>query len=261
MPSFHSEALVLRTSDLGESDRIVRLLTADAARLSALAKGARRSQRRFPGTLDLFHHVSVHLERSRRSSLMRLEQARLIDPFLKLRARASRFALACYLLELVDRLAPEGEGQEEARRLFGFALGVLRVLEASRPDARLRTLLELRTLAALGLKPELSRCVRCGRGPGAGAQVAFHVPEGGPVCPACRGQDEGLVLIHLGTLRSLEQGLRLPLERIDRVSLGPSALAEARQLAARFQRFHLGFALRSEPFLDRTLSPAVRSLS
>jgi DNA repair protein RecO (recombination protein O) len=158
-----TEALVLRAVDFGESDRIVHLLVPDAGRLTAIAKGARRSVRRFPGTLDLFNHLRVQVERRRSSGLARLEQATLIEPFTPLRRSPARFALGCYLLELLDRLAPEGAARADGRRLFSFALAALRTVATPRRiDSRLRTLLELRALDALGLRPELNRCVRSG---------------------------------------------------------------------------------------------------
>jgi DNA repair protein RecO len=121
------------------------------------------------------------------------------------------------------------------------------------PDLRLRTLIELRALDALGLRPEFSNCVRCGspltgRGP-----VGFHVADGGVVCDRCCAQLDGILRVQLGTVRALERGLRLDLERLDRLAMGGVLLAEARQLLDRFQRFHLGVELRSGPFLDRVL--------
>jgi DNA repair protein RecO (recombination protein O) len=251
--SLQTQALVLRTVDFGESDRIVHILTPETARVTAIAKGAKRSRRRFSGTLDLFNHLAVHIERRRPAAMARLEHTRLLDAFPALRAAPVRFALACYLAELIDRLAPEGVTGAESRRLFAAALAALRAVAVRTPDERLRALLELRLLDALGLRPELSLCVRCGRTLDAGPRVAFHVGEGGPLCPGCTGPGDGIVEVHLGTLRALDQGLRLPLDRLDRLSLGADALAEASALLARFRRFHAGVELRSERFLDQAM--------
>jgi DNA repair protein RecO (recombination protein O) len=260
VPSLRTEAIVLRVRDFGESDRVVQLLTPALGRVAAIAKGARRSRRRFPGTLDLFCHLRCDLDRRGPDRLARLDQAALLDAFPGLREQAARFGMACYLVELLGRLAPEGAAPPDAARLFRFALGALRALEAARPDARLRVLIELRALDALGLRPELRACVRCGREvqPQAAdsGSVAFLVGEGGPVCPACaRGRDAPLP-VHLGTLRALEGALGLDLARLSRLALGPAALAEARRLLAHLHRFHLGLELRSERFLDGILGPA-----
>jgi DNA repair protein RecO (recombination protein O) len=269
VPVLDVRALVLRVVDFGESDRIAHLLTPATSRLTVIAKGAKRSRRRFPGTLDLFNLLEVRIDRRRPHAIARLDQARLVDALPALRTQVRRFALACYVAELVDRLAPEGAGGRDARALFDVVLGALRAVAARDPDERLRTLLELRVLAALGLRPELRQCVRCGRGleraDEAGGRAAapalpFAVAEGGPLCPRCVSGSEVAVAVHLGTLRALEQGLVLPVERLDRLALAPSASAEARALLGRFLRFHVGLELRSEPFLDAVLArPASRA--
>jgi DNA repair protein RecO (recombination protein O) len=249
-----TDALILRSVDFGESDRILHLLTPDSGRLTAIAKGARRSVRRFGGTLDLFNHLRVRVDFGRRTTMARLDQARLVQSFDPLRIDPKRFALGCYLLELFDRLAPEGGNRSDTRRLFDFALDALRTIAVWEPSPRLRTLLELRALDALGLRPELRDCVRCGASAGLHAEVDFHVADGGAVCGACAPRMEGLLRVHLGTLRALEQGLRLDFRRLDRLGMGGRSLEEAQQLMSRFQRFHVGVELRSERFLDRILA-------
>ncbi|MGE4651991.1 MAG: DNA repair protein RecO [Myxococcota bacterium] len=251
MATLRSEALILRSVDFGESDRILHLLVPDQGRLTVIAKGARRSLKRFSGTLDLFNHLSVQVEGRRRNSMARLEQARLLRGFAPLRVDPMRFALGCYLLELLDRLTPEGGVRSDMQQLFAFALDALRWVAARAPDLTQRTILELRALDALGLCPELRDCVRCKREVGGEGEVAFHIAEGGPLCGTCSVPQEGLLGVHIGTLRTLQQGLRLDLDVIDRLGMGPGALAEARRLVTRLQHFHVGMTLQSERFLDR----------
>jgi DNA repair protein RecO (recombination protein O) len=248
--TLHTEALVLRVVEFGESDLILHLLTPETARLTAIAKHARRSRKRFAGTLDFFNHLQIAVVRRGPGSMARLEQATLLGALDEIRRDPARFALGCYLLELLDRLAPEGAARNDAQRLFGYALSALRAIEARRPDARLRALLELRALDALGLRPELDVCVRCGGGLGGRDLVPFHVGEGGPLCTRCGDAGVGTLSLHLGTLRALATGLRFDLDRLDRLALSPLALAEARGLLSRFARFHLGLELQSERFLN-----------
>jgi DNA repair protein RecO (recombination protein O) len=255
------EALVLRAVDFGESDRIVHLLTPERGRVAAIAKGARRSVKRFPGTLDVFNQLRIHAERRRKLSMIRLDQAVLLRPFLGLRVHPSRYALGSYLLELLDRLAPEAGPPRDMARLFDFALAALGWLEAAVPDPATRVWIELRALDALGLRPELRHCVRCGRGAttsGGRDGVAFHVGEGGVVCGVCAQSLDGALRLHVGTLRTLERGLDFDLAHLGRVALRGAALAEAETLARRFLRFHVGLELRSERFVDEILGHAAR---
>jgi len=257
MVALNCEALLLRSVDFGESDRIVHLLTSNAGRLTAIAKGARRSNRRFPGTLDVFNHLAINGRSKPRASMAFLEQARLLNPFLGLRSDSSRYALASFLTEMLDRLSPEGITGSEAEQLFKYAIESLGLLESVRPTATLRLLLELRGFDALGLRPELGRCVRCGRVPketvALDHRVNFHVPDGGIVCSACALRLDGLVPIEFGTLRILERGLASSTESLGDISLDGNALTEAARLVFRFQRFHVGIELRSERFLEQAL--------
>ena len=253
MTTIHTQALVLHSTDFGESDRILHLLTPETGRLTVIAKGSRRSVKRFGGNLDFFNQLRVQIERRRPSSMARLELARLERTFHGLREHPGRFALACYLLELLDRLAPEGGAAAEHEQLFRFGLGALAWIDGETPDARMRVLLELRTLDAVGLRPELALCVRCGAalGSGDGPAVAFRIADGGPLCARCRSpEDEGRP-VHLGTLRALHSSLGFELDRLGRIALPAAALAEAQALLRRFLRFHVGLELRSEAFLDQ----------
>jgi DNA repair protein RecO len=164
------------------------------------------------------------------------------------------WSVSSYLLEILDRLAPEGGSPADMERLFVLGRSVLGVVEAARPDAGLRALLELRTLAALGLCPELVHCVRCRGVLEDDGLVAFHVADGGPLCARCGVGGEGVVEVHRGTLRTLEQGLRFEVDRLSRLTLSHNGLAEARLLIQRFRRFHAGVELRSERFVEGMLA-------
>jgi DNA repair protein RecO (recombination protein O) len=253
--ALRTEAIVLRVTDFGESDRIVYLLTQDNGRISAIAKGARRSRRRFLGTLDLFHHVRVRLEPARRGGLARLEAAALVYHFPSLREDLRRFALGCFVLELLGRLAPEAAGGRDGAALFRFAREGLAEIDERTPDRHTRVLLTLRALDAAGLRPELRCCVRCGVEVAVGGRVGFHIGDGGPVCMGCDRGDPVLG-VALGTLRALERGLALPAGQLDRLRFSASALLESEAILSRFQRYHLGLELQSEAFLERVLGGA-----
>lgn len=258
MSAHKTEAILLRCVDVGETDRIVHLLTPDYGRVTAMAKSARKSVKRFPGTLDLMNHLDVELQlRPRR--MTHIGRATLISPFLELRCDPARFALGCYLVELLGRLAPEGSAAGDARALFDFTLGALRDIEAVDPDPKLRLFLKLESLSALGLRPELRHCVRCARELRGGAAFAFHLGDGGVRCGHCAGDVGSSLPVHLGTLRALEQGLRFGILKLDRLAMGAREMQEAEELIGRFHRFHVGLELRSEAFLHEAFAKPGRS--
>jgi len=249
-----THALVLRCVDYGEADRIVHLLTPDAGRVTAIAKSARKSVKRFPGSLDVFNELDLELRRRRPQGMAYLEQAKLVDPHLGLRTSPRRYALACFVLELLDRLTPEGGASSEMETIFVRAREVLAEIEQGEPDLALRLLLELRLLDALGLRPQLEACVRCGRALDDTGSVGFHVADGGAICGACGLGSDGILGVHLGTLRALGRGLAASPGQVGRIGFGREALREAAQLVFRFHRFHVGLEIRRERFLAEIYS-------
>jgi DNA repair protein RecO (recombination protein O) len=244
-----TRGLVLRTFDQGESDRLVHLYTEALGRVSVIAKGARRSRRRFPGLLELFNLLDARIVEPPRAQLARLEGASLARAFEGLSADLGRYAIACQLLELLDRLTGEREPNPQ---LFQFAVGVLGVLDGERPDPLLALLVLTKTLARLGYRPELVHCASCGVAlEEAEGSPAFVPRHGGAVCEGCSEPHEPPVPGSL--LRALEAGLRRPLRERAELGLGAGALRTARTLMDRFFQFHVGLELRTAPFLRAVL--------
>jgi DNA repair protein RecO (recombination protein O) len=253
MQTHKTEAILLRFVDIGETDRIVHLLTSDHGRVTAIAKSARKSIKRFPGTLDLMNHLDVDLQpRPRRMTY--ISRAKLISPFLAVRSDPARFALGCYLVELLGRLAPEGGAGGDAQRLFEFSLAAMHSIEDADPSPKMRLFLKLESLCALGLRPELRHCVRCATELSGGGAFSFHLGDGGAHCDRCREGPGNFLPVHLGTLRALEQGLRIGIRKLDRLVMGTREMQEAEQLIGRFHRFHVGIELHSETFLRDAFS-------
>jgi DNA repair protein RecO (recombination protein O) len=247
MAEFQTPALVLRTFDQGESDRLVHLYSLELGRVSVIAKGARRSRRRFPGTLEILNVVQARIAESRRSSWLRLDGARLEQSFDGLVSPLGRYASACVVLELLDRFTGEREPHPQ---LYRFAVGALEVVRAERPDRLLALLLWLKTLAWLGYAPQLARCGVCSRELARGGEVGFDPRHGGAVCRSCAQLETNVAP---RVLLGLAAGIRRPLA--ERASLGLSErdVQRAEGLVAYFFRFHLGTDLRCLAFLQHVL--------
>lgn len=116
MPEYATEALILRTYKLGESDRIVVFLTRDRGKKRGVAKNARQSRRRFGGGLEpmTFGRVS-YVEREHRDLVL----VNYVEPTRSPLSAASSDALGYvgYFAELLDECAPEADPNEGLFRL------------------------------------------------------------------------------------------------------------------------------------------------
>jgi DNA repair protein RecO (recombination protein O) len=248
MPEYRTPALILRTFDHGESDRLVHLYTEELGRVSAIAKGAKRSRRRFPGALEILTVVQARLVDRPRSGLARLEGVNLIRSFEPLVSRRGRYAIACELLEILDRFTGEREASPE---LFRFSTGVLEVVASEAPDRLLGLLVLVKTLARLGYRPRLTGCTVCGRSLEGLQRAGFAPRHGGAICVGCGSPEDPTVPVRV--LMALESGLRLPLRDRARLGLGRGDVVLAEALLDRFFWFHLGAQLRTCAFLRQML--------
>ena len=184
-----TESIVLHAFDYLESSRIVRLLTRDAGLRSALAKGARKSRRRFGSGLDLFAQGTafLHTRPGRElDTLSGFEDARARTA---LGEELERFTGAEAIAEIA--LAFGREGADSA--LFDAVVHALDALTTRRgPQAREATLAGAwQIIGALGFGPALDECAECDA-PLASEEIAlFSHAAGGVVCGRCAALTAG----------------------------------------------------------------------
>lgn len=153
------DGVVVGAVDLGESDRILRLLTAEEGRISVLARKARGSQRRFAGMSDLGTRLRVSRGHIRGTLSPIIDAERLGGPN-RARTELERLGALAYGCEVCAALAPEGH---ESTKLYGLLCAWLDLLEGDRtPGTASRVALEAKALTFAGLLPSLVRCVSCG---------------------------------------------------------------------------------------------------
>jgi len=184
-----TEALVLRRTPFAEADLIVTLFTRDFGKVSALARGGRKSQHRFAGGLEAFHDLSVQLKPTRSDDLMLLADANLSRARHKLTQSLLAMQTAGKALNWLRRTFPPKIVDNQAWRLIAQCLDTLDAApptESSRADTVLAEF-GLRLLNVLGWSLEFTKCVRCDK-PCPDASPAYVSPrDGGVVCRACGG--------------------------------------------------------------------------
>src|SRR5688500_1933933 len=82
MPVRESEAIILRSFPLGESDRVVSFLSRAHGRMRGVAGGARKPKSRFGSTLEPLSYIRVWFYERETRDLVRISQTELIESFL-----------------------------------------------------------------------------------------------------------------------------------------------------------------------------------
>ncbi len=180
MPSYQTNAIVIGRTNFGEADRIIRVITPDHGKLSAIAKGVRRIKSRSGGHLELLSDVALTLTKGRNLDVV--TSARLAWYPHSLAGNYERLGLAFMTAGMVDRLVEENQPQTD---IYNLTAEMLHLLEAGRGGKLPELWFKLRLLQLLGYRPELGACLACGQS-SATASYSFSPERGGIVCETCR---------------------------------------------------------------------------
>lgn len=163
MPVHKSEALILRTYKLGETDRIVVFLTRDRGKKRGVAKGARRPRSRFMGALEPLTRGEVQYYEREQRDLVRINYVEPLRFPMSAAGAAGERDLALghvgYFAELIDEWAPESHADE---RLYRLGSSIADAVAAGAPVERLARYFEYWILRLQGVYPMLNACPGCG---------------------------------------------------------------------------------------------------
>ncbi len=247
--NFRTHAIILSRRDFGEADRLLTLLTPTRGKISAIAKGARKSSAKISGHVELFARSDCLIHMGRGIPI--LTQAELQEPYLGIRDDLQRGAYANYAAELLDRFTADEE--EDAGGLFALLDVTLGRIAAS-ADPRLATrFYELRLLDLVGFRPELSACV-ASRAPLLPEAQFFSSEEGGVVSrEAAPRVTSHLLPIELDTLKLLRHLQRHAddYRQVESLRLRPDEHQRAERLMLGYIAYLLERRLASVAFLEQ----------
>jgi DNA repair protein RecO (recombination protein O) len=242
-----TEAIVLRVIDYGESDRIVTFCTADFGKIRGIAKGARRSRKRFVNALEPFSCSRVHFSRRGPDSLALIEGCDILSHFPGIRADLEKTLAASYLIDLTDQFTPEDKKSETS---FYLLYNFLQLLEETAMTEALLRFFEMRLLRISGYDPVLNHCLCCKTPIGKQAAYRFDAAKGGLTCNVCEPESPDAIPVSLGTIRTLLLGREMEIDRLGRLLLSGRSADESRRLLAYFIRHILGRELKSVHVLN-----------
>jgi DNA repair protein RecO (recombination protein O) len=174
------EAIVLRSIRYGEADRILHLYTPQHGRLSAIAKGARRSRSRFGARLEPFFRVRAVVHEGR-GELYTVSSVDTIAAHAALRDHAATLDAAARACDAVSRLFETSDPHLEVFTLLANELSLL-CSDAAHARPANGLAFRLKLLLAAGVVPQLGACAACGESE---HLRGFSAAAGGVVCSSC----------------------------------------------------------------------------
>jgi DNA repair protein RecO (recombination protein O) len=261
MSLHQTEAIVLKTTDFLEYDKLVTLYTQKLGKVRAVVKGARKPTSKLAASLGLFTHLKVTLFGKRPRELYRLTQAENISFHHRLREDMVELAYGSLFIELLNRATGENEPESE---LFDLCIQYLNGSDPSHnlgdPSPRLcegsYTLVYLiKLLQFVGFAPYLTGCVVCKKSISRQKKeqtVWFSRKKGGLLCSQCQGKRVrhawSLEPISVGCIQFYQQGLLQPVALATQLKIDRKQGEMLFNLLLNHIAYHLEGNLKSQKF-------------
>ncbi len=172
--------IVLRVSNYNDNDKILTLLSQEEGKITAMARGCRKSASSLLSCTDVFccaqYLFQVNKER------YYITQAEQKASFYDIRKNMDALLAGMLFLEVAEKCAMPSDG---SARLFALLASALHALSGKYSPRMATEFFVFKLLDILGLKPVINECALCGK-----KEVAkLNIPAGGGVCSACPGEE------------------------------------------------------------------------
>lgn len=242
-----SQSIIMRIKDFGESDLLVTFFTSDRGWLKGVAKGGRRSRKRFANCLDLLCLTDLEYVLKKKGDLYFLNSCKLIHAFPGLRSDFYSLSLASYMVELAETLFPQNVVDNNMFELMKKSFMALD--DGVRNDV-LRILFEAKTMALGGYGINLEKCCKCGR-PYTGTGRAVFLRERGAVaCLNCAKETALSPGMEPDTAGSLNMMQSAPWDDVGTISLSEEVIREIKPVLKLHLEYRVGKRLKSAKYLD-----------
>lgn len=206
---YTADALVIRSRDFGESDRLLTLFSREMGKLQAIAKGVRKPKSRQRAGAQLFTYGDFLIHRGK--TLDTVSQCSPRESFAYLWNDLDRSLAAAGIAELLDISTVAAQANPE---LFVLTLTCLFLLEQFDPFLVLCAY-ALRLMTLMGYRPLMGECAECGDNV-QGDRLFFSSEAGGTLCGKCRENYSGK-WIRAGSIAFMRQLARADITKIDRL--------------------------------------------
>ncbi|MTI49418.1 DNA repair protein RecO [Sporosalibacterium faouarense] len=228
-----TQGIVLRQVKFKESDKILTIFSRENGKISAIAKGARKTKSPLMGSTQVFCYSDFVLYRGK--SFYHVNQGEVLNSFYSLRNDLYKLAYGTYILEIVEAGITEEESNEKVFLLLLKTLNVLSVIE----DDFLKLVLAfiIKFLSFMGYKPHLRRCVVCNNN--LMGRIKFSISQGGVLCDKCKNSDLYALSLDLNTVKAMDNLLYAKLDNLDEVQIPESTLLNIEKILTKYLLAHI----------------------
>lgn len=237
------EGIVLRSTDYGETNKIVTLYTREWGKIGVMARGAKKPKSRLSAITQPFTYGFFLLQNGR--GLGNMQQGEIITPLRAIKEDIFLTAYASYVVELTDKSTDE---KKTNPFIFELLYQTLTYLNEGYDPEILKNIYEMKMLPVLGLYPILNQCAVCGDKEG---QFSFSIREGGIICHRCLTKDPYHLKISSATIKLLRIFYFFDLNRLGNISVKSETKAELKKVIDTYYNEYSGLFLKTKKFIEQ----------
>lgn len=236
------EGIVIRTTDYGETNKIVTLYTREWGKIGVMARGAKKPNSRLSSITQLFTHGYFLVQKG--TGLGSVQQGEIITSLRSIGEDIFLTAYASYIVELTDKCTEEKKPNPFHFELLYQTLNYMN--EGFDPDV-LMNIYEMKMLNVLGLYPILNQCSVCSCTDGL---FSFSIREGGFICHRCLANDPYHLKLSQATVKLLRLFYYIDLSRLGNISVKEETKAELKKVILAYYDEYSGLYLKTKKFLS-----------
>ncbi len=236
--------MVLSASQVGDYDRRLVILTKERGKISAFARGARRTGSTWTASCQPFTYGSFTLYSGR--DAYRIQNVEVGNYFDELKTDLSGIGYGTYFCEMADYFTQENlDGREQLKLLY---ITLRALVKKQVPPELIRRIFEIRSLALDGEEMQVFSCVKCGN---QGTGYVFRARQGGLVCvDHCEPEYDMNELLASSTVYTLQYILSSSLEKLYTFRVSAEVQEELSGICQKFITEYVDRTFKSADFLD-----------
>ncbi|EYE88139.1 hypothetical protein Q428_09600 [Fervidicella metallireducens AeB] len=237
------QGVVLKSINIGESDKIITMLTDKFGKIDVVVYGARKSNSKFMASTQQFCYCEFVISKGK--SLYNLKQCNIIESFQSILLNLDKLAYGSYFLELIDKLT---EKDSVNLSLMGLLLKTLYIITHDEVDLELLKLVfDFKAISLFGNMPYLNGCIKCRKKIEFGY---FSVSDGGIYCPKCK-ENKFAYPINKETLNLLLKIKNIKLENLRDINIDKKTMNYLQEIMSNYIKYYINRDLKSLNLLSQ----------
>ncbi len=202
MVIINTQGIILKSVPYKENDLILTIFSRKLGKISAVARGAKKSKSSLLSSSQIFAYSNLTLKRE--GNMYRITQSEIIKSFYNLSYNFDAFSYATHILKLIDNFMVDNHSNN---RLFILLAQSLYLFSEENIDMEYVTLcFELKFLDYIGFKPIVNTCVNCYNKDF--KNPMFNIYEGGILCERCSSHFEHNLKLNITTAKLMDYILK-----------------------------------------------------